>query len=91
MLFQEMEAHNTCKYCECMRMVESYAGMDGKLNQCTTTACVNHFEPVYLLIEKSKYLNDKYLLHQTYVDNCTSVFPILKEVYDGKYVELDFS
>ena len=41
--------------------------------------------------EKLKDLSDKYLLHRTFVDNCTSMFPILKEVYDGKYIELGFS
>ena len=36
-------------------------------------------------------LSEKYLKHRTYVDNCTSVFPLLKESYSGKFVELDFS
>ena len=26
-----------------------------------------------------------------YVDNCSSVFPLMKETYNGKYIELNFS
>ena len=80
MLFSEMVAQNTCKYYEYKRVVESYVGKDGKLNEYTRTARVDHFVPVYLLVEKLKDLSGKYLLHRTYIDNCTSVFPILKEV-----------
>ena len=29
--------------------------------------------------------------HRTYVDKCTSVFPLLKESYICKFIELDFS
>ena len=72
-------------------MIESYVGKDRKLNEYTRTACVDHFEPVCLLVEKLKDLSDKYLLHRTYVDNCLSVIPILKEADDGKYIEVDFS
>ena len=91
MLIPEMEAQNTCKCYESKRVIESYVGKDGKVNEYTRTADVDHFEPVYLLFEKLKDLSDKYLLHRAYVGNCTSVSPILKEVYDGKYIELDFS
>ena len=83
MLFPEIEAQNTCKYNEYKRVFESYVGKDRKLNEYIRTARVDQFEPVYLLVEKLKDLSDKYLLHWTYVDNYTSVFPILKEVYGG--------
>ena len=42
-------------------------------------------------MEKLRGLSEKYLKHRTYVDNCTSVFPLLKESYSGKFIELDFS
>ena len=89
-LFPELEAQITCKYYEDKRVVEIYVGKDGKLSEYTRTSRVDHFEPVYLLVEKLKDLSNKYLLRQTYVDPCKSVFPILKEVYDDKYIELDF-
>lgn len=84
MLFSEMEAQNSCKYYENKGVVESFVGKDKKLNEHTRTARVDHFEPVYLLVKKFKDLSDKQLLHRTYVNNCTSVFPIPKEVNDGK-------
>ena len=72
-------------------MIESYIRKDGKLNEYTRTARVDHFEPVYLLAEKLKDQSDNYLPHRTYVNNCISVFPFLKDVDDGSYIELDFS
>ena len=72
-------------------MVESYVGKDRELNEYTRTARVNYFEPVNLLFNKLKDLSNKHLLHRTYVDICTSVFPIVKEVYDDKCIKLDFS
>ena len=84
MILPEMEAQNTCKYYKCKRVIESYLGKDGKLNEYSRTAHIDHLEPVYLLAEKLKDLSNKSLLHRTYINNCTSVFPILKEVYHGK-------
>ena len=57
----------------------------------TRTALVDLCEPVCQLVEKLRGLSEKYLKHRTYVDNCTSVFPLLKESYSGKFIELDFS
>ena len=33
----------------------------------------------------------KYKKNRRYVDNCSTVFPLMKDVYSGKYTELDFS
>ena len=90
MLFPEIEAQNTCKYYEYKRVVESCVGKGENLSEYTRAASVDHFEPAYLLVEKLKDLCDKYLLQRTLVDSCTSLFSFLKEVYDGKYIELDF-
>ena len=57
----------------------------------TRTALVDLCEPVCQLVEKLHGLSEKYLKHRTYVENCTSVFPLLKESYSGKFIELDFS
>ena len=32
-----------------------------------------------------------YLKHRTYVDNCATASPLMKEAYDGMYIELDLS
>ena len=49
------------------------------------------FRNLFLSWLKNCKFGDKYLKHRTYVDNVSSVFPSLKEHYDGKYIELDFS
>ena len=57
----------------------------------TRTTRVDHNEPVRMLVNRLLDASDKYLKHRTYVDNCTSVFPLMKEAYTGKFIELDFS
>ena len=57
----------------------------------TRTARVDLCEPVCHLVEKLRSLSEKCQKLRTYVDNCLSVFPLLKESYSGKFIELDFS
>lgn len=45
----------------------------------------------FKFVEKLRRFGVKYSKHRTYVDNVSFIFPILKEFYDGKYIELDFS
>ena len=33
----------------------------------------------------------KYKQHRSYVDNCSTVFPMMKDVYNEKFIELNFS
>ena len=84
----EMEAGKMCKYNEYDRIKESYLGKEGEPTEYTRTACVDHCEPV--LVNKLLDVSDKYLKHRTYVDNCTSVFPLMKKRYSQKFIELDF-
>ena len=46
----------------------------------TRTARVDLCEPGCQLVEKLRGLSEKYLKRTTYVDNYTSVFPLLKEL-----------
>ena len=88
---EEMKIEKECKYYEYRRVVESYIGKNGKRIECTRSARVDLSEPFFKLVEKLRELGDNYLKHRTNVNNISSVFPILKEHYDGKYIELDFS
>ena len=63
----------------------------GSKMEYTWTARVDLCEPVCQLVEKLCGLSEKYLKHRTYVDNYRSVFPLLKESYSDKFMELDFS
>ena len=89
--FEEMKIKKECKYYEYRRVVESYIRKNGKRIECTRSARVDLSEPFFKLVEKLRELGDNYLKHRTNVNNISSVFPILKENYDGKYIELDFS
>ena len=63
----------------------------GKRIEYTRTTRTDHSEPVHKLVAELSEARDKYLKHRTYVDNCNSVFPLMKETYTGKFVELDYS
>ena len=89
--FEEMDANNNCKYYECRRVEESCIGKNGERVEYTITARVDISELVHMLVPKLLGLSKTYLKHRTYVDNLTSVFPLLKESYTGKFIELDFS
>ena len=51
----------------------------------TLTAYIDQLES--LIKDGSK----KYKKHRSYVDNCSSVYPMMKDAYSGKFIELDFS
>ena len=89
--FEEMDANNNCKYYEYRRVEESCIGKNGERVECTRTARVDITEAVHMLIAKLLGLSKKNLKYRTCVDNCTSVFPLLKESYTGKFIELNFS
>ena len=76
--FDEIDGTNNSKYYEYKRMEESYIGKSGKKMGYTQTASVDLCEPVCQLAEKLRGLSEKYLKHRTYIDNCTSSFPLLK-------------
>ena len=43
------------------------------------------------LVSLIKDGSKKYKKHRSYVDNCSSVYPMMKDAYSGKFIELDFS
>ena len=43
------------------------------------------------MLVKLSEVGDKYLKRKAYIDNCNAVFPLMKETYTWKLVELDFS
>ena len=87
--FDEIDATNNCKYYK--RIEETYIGKSGRKMEYTRTARVDLCEPVSQLVEKLHGLTEKYLKHRIYVDNYSSVFPLLKESCSYKFIELDFS
>lgn len=72
-------------------MVESYIGKDRKFTDYTRTARVDFSDPAHVLVKHLQDTSQKYLKHCTYVNNCSSVFTLMKASYTGKFIELDFS
>ena len=44
-----------------------------------------------MIAQKLISIKDSYLKHRSHVDNINKVFPIVKESFQGTYIELDFS
>ena len=69
---------------------ESYF-KNGKEIQYTRTARIDKKEEVSVIAQKLISIKDSYLKHRSHVDNINKVFPIVKESFQGTYIELDFS
>ena len=68
-----------------------YTKKDGTSVEYKTVTRVNYLEPIKNIYQRVLDSGNAYLKHRTCVDNCSSVFPLMKESYNGKYIELDFS
>ena len=55
------------------------------------TACIGDINPVKHLVSLIKNGSKKYKKHWSYVDHCSTVFPLMKDASSEKYVGLDFS
>ena len=89
--FEEANDDKACKFYSYQRVIESYIGKDGKPVEYQRTAHVDDTKPVKHPIRLIKDGGSKYKKHQSYVDNCSTVFPMMKDVSDKKFIELDFS
>ena len=89
--FVEANDEKPYKFYSCMRVTESYIEKEGKPVEYTRTARVDDMKPVKHLVNLIKDGSKKYLKDRTYVDNCSNVFPLMKDAYSGKFIELDFS
>ena len=90
-IFEEANDDKPCKCCSYQKLVESYIGNAGKPIEYTRTAHVDDVKPVMHLVSLIKDGSKKYKKHRSYVDNCSSVYPMMKDAYSGKFIELDFS
>ena len=88
--FQEANDDKACKFYSYQRVVESHTGKECKPEGYQRTACVYNTKPVKHHVSLIKGGGIKYKKHRSYVKNCSTVFPMMKDVYDGKFIELDF-
>ena len=89
--FPEMTDHKLCKYYTYRRVQESYIGKEGKPVEYTRTSTVDECKAVNDIVKLILDGGENYLKHRSYVDNCSTIFPLMKDGYEGKYIELDFS
>lgn len=79
--FAEANDKKPCKFYSYMTATESYIVKEGKPVEYTRTARVDDTKPVKTLVNLIKDGGKKYLKHRTYVDNCSNVFPLMKDAY----------
>ena len=90
-LFPEANYHKLCKFSVYEKVTESYIGKAGVPVEYSRTARVDDCKPVKYLVQTTLENDCKYLKHWSYVDHCKTALPLMKENYNGKFIELDFS
>ena len=86
-LFPETNGEKQVCYYAYERKIRSYKGKDSNDVQYTRTARVDKKDKVTKLLQNTA----RYLKHRSYVDNVSRVLPMLKDGFNGKYIELYFS
>ena len=69
---------------------ESYI-KNGERKMYIRTARVDKKEVVNEVVKKLLSQSNTYLRHRFHVNNIAKVFPLIKETFNGRYIELDFS
>ena len=64
---------------------------NGERKTCTRIARVDKKETFNEVVKKLLSQSNIYLLHRSHVDNIAKVFPLIRETFNGCYIELDFS
>ena len=89
--FEEANDDKARKFYSYQRVEKSYICKEGKPMEYQRTACADDTKPIKHLVSLIKDGDSKYKKHQSYVDNCSTVFPMMKDVYNEKFIELNFS
>ena len=89
--FEEANDNKACKFYSYQRVVESYIVKEGKPVQYQRTASADDTKPVKHLVSLIKDGGRKYKKHQSYVDNWSTVFLMMKDIYNRKLIELGVS
>ena len=91
MSLPERKNNKEVQYYVYERKTECYKRKEGNDVQYTRTARVDKKEKVSELVNGLLKNPPCYSKHRPYVDNVNPVIPILKERFNGRYIELDFS
>ena len=87
---EQIETTKTLKYSYFATRKETYL-RNGKEIVYTRTARQDKTDVVSNIMKLLLETGPVYLKHRSHVDNISSVFPIIKETFAGRYIELDFS
>ena len=85
--FQELDDDKSGTFHKHERVHESCTKKDGTSAEYKRVTRVDHFESVKNICQLALHSGNQYLKHRTYVDNLSSVFPFLKEAYNGKALQ----
>ena len=77
--FEEANDTKLCKFYSYQKIRESYIGKERKPYEYMRTAGADECKPVLHLQGLIKNGNAKYKKHRTYVDNCSTVLPLMKD------------
>ena len=90
-VFPEANEGKLFKYYVFEKVTESYIGKTNVPVEYSQTPRVHGCKPLKYLVQTILENDSKYLKHWSYVDNCKTILPLMKENYSGKFIELDFS
>ena len=88
---QERGDDKACTFHKYESVLESYTRKDGTPAEYKRVTRVNFLESIKNICQRVLDSGNAYLKHRMYFNNCSSVFPLMKEGYNGKYIDLDFS
>ena len=77
--FEEANDDKACKFYSYQRVVESYIGKEGKPVKYQRIVHVDDAKPVKQFLSLIKDGGSKYKKDRSYIDNCSTVLPMMKE------------
>ena len=90
-VFPEANDDRLCKYHVYEKVTAQYIGRAGVPVEYSRTTRVDDCKPVKYLVQTILENGSKCLKHSLYVGNCKTVLPLMKENYNGKFIEFGFS
>ena len=89
-LFPETKGEKEVCYYAYERKLECYKGKDGDVRN-TRIARVDKKGKVSIIADRLLQNSARYVKHRSYVSNVSRVLTMLRDGFNGKYIELDFS
>ena len=86
--FEEANDDKGCKFYSYQKAVKAISKKKkGKPVEYQRTVCVDDSKPIKHRVSLIKDEGSKCKKHWSYVDNYSTIFPMMKDVYNGKFIE----